>query len=230
MKPFATIIIALVLLAGCKKDEKFTISQESANLNRLGTLQLNASVDAEFKSLDTNIAYVSSSGLITGNRIGSTDIAATADGKTLYCRVTVSPRSMLYREPLFEVASSCSDIKNYETRELVFENAQSLIYNGENSDVDGVIYLVGLSYDGADVLLAYSSIIVDKTFEFLDERYLYLGEISPDAFAYDVDEHRAVVFNYDVELGYNVMYLLLSDKAKIFDELKSKIYMTKSSK
>lgn len=214
MKNIATTIILLaVLLTGCKKDEEFTISMSSVNLTRNATAQLNASMSAEYMSSDTNVARVSASGLITGNRIGTADIIATAAGKSLRCSVTVTPVSTLYREPLFEVASSRSDIKHYETRELAYEDAQSLIYNGENSQVDGVIYLVGISYDGADVLLVNTLSTPSRAFEFLYERYAYLGEISPGAYAYHVDDHRAVVFNYDDDLGYNVMYLMLSDKS-----------------
>lgn len=214
MKRITLLLIAIATLVGCKKDEEFTISHESLSLSRNEAVQLNASMTAEYKSLDTNIAHVSASGLITGNRIGSTDVIATAGGKTLYCRVTVSPRSTLYREPLFQVASSRADIKNYETRQLEFENAQSLIYSGENNNVDGVIYLVGISYDGADVLLTGFS-AYSEAFDFLDERYPPIGEIYEDAFAYEVDQNRFIVANYDADLGYNVMYLFTDKKTGV---------------
>lgn len=223
MKKLILIICTLAIVVSCKKDEKFTLSTNSIRLTHGETVQLTSSVPAEYTSLDTNVAKVNSSGVITGVRLGATQIYATAGDITLACGVTVDPRSNLYREPLFKVTQTRNQIKNYETRELDYDGTDALIYRGENSDISAVIYLIDITFNGAAVLLNGTSTVIDRAYEFLEERYPELGKIGYQTYAFDVDDERAVVLGYDSDLGYHVMYLLLSDKSMVKQAHRSRV-------
>lgn len=208
------IICSLAIISSCKKDnEEFALSMSSVNLTRGETLRLTATMPAVYLSLDTNVAKVSPDGVITGVRVGTTKITANAEGATASCDVTVNPKSSLYREPLFVASASRDQIKYYEKRALNKETFDALIYNGENFDVDAVVYLVDAIYNGSAVLLNSTPGIMENAYDFLEERYPYLGQVSYMSYAFEVDQSRAIVLSYDSDLGYNVMYLFLDGKA-----------------
>lgn len=75
-----------------------TLNKTSASVNKGSSLQLSATVapsnatypTVTWKSNNTAVAMVSSSGLVSPIATGSADITATADGKSATCRVTVT--------------------------------------------------------------------------------------------------------------------------------------------
>jgi hypothetical protein len=133
-----------------------------------------------FYSNDEKIVSVSETGLIKGVGAGTTTVSAkTSDGEYYAeCEVTVNPdpNSGLYREPYLKFGCSFADVKKNETRELDEEDDESLVYLGENKDVYFVMYIFEKEVLEAPVVVFNkTSDIKQRVFDFLAERYEYMG-------------------------------------------------------
>lgn len=95
----ATLVAISLLAAGCTQEQKeivsdIVITPQSVEIAIGGSASLTAEVEpagttVDWESADPGIAIVDASGKVFAQEIGSTDIIATAAGKSARCKVTV---------------------------------------------------------------------------------------------------------------------------------------------
>jgi len=106
-KKIGKAVITATLEDGTKlnctvKVVKPSISQKEVSVVAAFSTQLsvlNTTKSVKWKSSNTNIAKVSSSGKVTGRSKGSCTITATVDGYTLKCKVTVKANMYKFEKP-----------------------------------------------------------------------------------------------------------------------------------
>jgi len=173
-------LIIIYCLIGCKKAEDgLSLNATETTLQKDQTFNLivspNAS-DCVFESENDNIAEVSSSGVITANLVGETNITVSnaAKGFTAKLKVTVTPEYNMYREPYLVFGKPKSDIKAYETRAMFQEDDVSISYLGENSNILFFLYSFETSaYSSSGCLIPSTQ--ANLLGKYLAERYVYLG-------------------------------------------------------
>ena len=166
---FATVF----LLVGCSggDDEKFSISENKLTLHFEETEQLTATATAEWSSENEFVAKVNSNGLVEGNHVGKTNIIATSANGSAKCEVEVLPVYSTYKEPYLEFGASKSTVKSKETRNLFDETSTALVYEGENSFVELVMYSFDDNGGLKGVALGISFASASEVTKFLLERY-----------------------------------------------------------
>jgi hypothetical protein len=134
-----------------------------------------------FFSENDEIVTVSSDGLIKGVGAGTTIVGAkTPDGEYFAeCRVTVNsdPDVVLFQEPYLKFGCTVADIKEYETRELLTEDSEKIAFEGENNDVNFVLYLLkNAKMNSVGVSFNKTENIAERIVDFLFEKYEYVEE------------------------------------------------------
>lgn len=176
MKKLFAFALLLSLFASCSKDEETEISftSESFEVNYNETINIPVLGDGVvlYSSSDVSIATVASDGKVKGLRVGEVTITATDGSKTVSCNVVVKPTLSTYIEPYVKYACKAADIKAKETRTLLSESVNELLYTGENSNVKSVSYLMYSTTGmlGATVTLKLS-VGIDVVKSFLEQRY-----------------------------------------------------------
>lgn len=186
MKHFLSIvtIICCIVFSGCKNDDS-TKSKLNLSANQLSLksgevyelLVLPDSDDYVFTSDNSYIATVSAGGIIEGITVGTTDIVVTNESNdfSAKCRVTVEPSYNLYKEPYLKFGASVQEVKSFESRSLLEEDTESLVYRGENSNVLLVMYLFKneMSTSAGCVVSSSKSKLLG---DFLSERYILVEQ------------------------------------------------------
>jgi hypothetical protein len=176
MKKFLFITTFFGIIAiSCKKEPTLLTTQLSLKAGEISQISLEPnSTDCTFSSDNEDIATVSETGLVTARRLGSVAISVTKGKKTIgVCTVTVNANYKMYREPYFGFGSSDSEIKSYETRQILTSNTDDILYRGENSRVAYVLYLLNnYKYESCDVFITATNSNLDLLVDFISERYI----------------------------------------------------------
>lgn len=197
-------------------DDVISLNQTAIALDYEAKYKLDASFRREGYSLsdfvweseNEDIASVSANGLVTGNRVGTTIITVkTKDGAfSSTCEVVVNATNFLYQEPLLDFGEGKSFVLANETRELLYNRSNFLLFEGENDSVTNVIYnFANSTYKESVVLLKNNEEIADQAFLFLEQRYEYKGHIE-GMHVFTNDDIMAGISD-DTENGLSVMYL-----------------------
>ena len=114
MKSVASLsLFALVLISfGCKKEEiKLEVSPSEIAVYTEGTQQITANVDeVQYSSQDEFYASVDPTGLVTGNKVGSTEIHVSSSAGTARIPVTIMSKYSLYPDLDGLIGKGLSDI------------------------------------------------------------------------------------------------------------------------
>lgn len=96
-----------------KEEVKLEVTPESVVVYSEGTAQLSANVDdAIFESSDTFYAKVDENGLVTGNRVGETEIVVSSSSGKVIVPVTIRHRYSLYPDVDVLIGKRASDVTN----------------------------------------------------------------------------------------------------------------------
>lgn len=214
------ILLVSLLLFACGKedpqDQNITLSQTAVEIDFEETFRLDATFIRDgyspsgfiWESANPNIATVSDNGTVTGLRVGTTIVTVlTADRLfSADCEVTVNPTNFLYIEPLFDFGQNKAFIRENETRTFWNEYEDALLFEGENENVYGVVYVL------PETLYEYSYVLLNIETEaelmnviaFLDQRYEMLGY--NEGFLIFENEDILLGISEDEE-GFFVLYL-----------------------
>ncbi len=221
MKLRLSILLFTALIAfSCEKedpqDTEINLSQEIVEINFGSEVQLEATFNRTgytpqnfmWESVDPEIASVNNFGLVTANRVGTTQVTVrTDDGQfSKSAEITVNPTNNLYREPFLQFKASRNAVKGFETRTLEGEDDMLVVYRGENSSVRNVVYVFENEvFVSVGVLLRTTEAIVDQAIDFLDQRYKFEGE--EDGFLIYSKDDILVGITIDEDLGLYAVYL-----------------------
>lgn len=198
------LLLPVVLLSSCSDDDKSGLSLNKSNITLYseGTEQLEANDNVDWLSESEFVASVDANGLVTGNHVGTTNIIASNGSETSKCAIEVKPKFNTFTEPILDFGVTKEVIKSRESRTILSETDNSLVYRGENDALNMIAYMFEngrLSIAGAAVSFAYTS---ELTY-FLLERYQVIGEenglymfINNDLDNYDMIVSLSVESNY----------------------------------
>ncbi|AIH02967.1 hypothetical protein M949_1800 [Riemerella anatipestifer CH3] len=161
-----------------------------------------------WKSSDEKRGTVDANGLLTAKKVGTFDVTATKNGKTLTSKVTITPYQTFFTEPLMFFGKTKADVKASETRKLTRETTTALVYEGENSSVNRIGYIFDNNGNmtSAIVMFPTSSSSTDKVTTFYKERYLVLSTENNVVQMKHLDESIYMSMGYDSTLGFHVIY------------------------
>ncbi len=177
-----TTLLFGILFSACSKDDtpSMSINKSEITLTRNQDESIIVTPNASgclFDSDNILIASVSTEGKVTGITVGTTFITVTnsLQGFTAKCKVAVDPVYNTLKEPYLDFGALKSKVKTNETRTLVSETSTGLIYEGENSNINYIIYLFDSlgNMTGAGVIFPISK--MDTIVNFLAERYVPIG-------------------------------------------------------
>ena len=217
MKTLSLSLLTLLLFASCTKDKltpTTVIDKNVVELKYDGRYQFTVTkslkaVDASsltWTSSDESVGTVSTLGLFIANRIGKTTINAKGTGVNVSSEITVTPYSTLFKEPVLAFGETLAYTKSKESRTLIKQVSDGLIYTGDNSSIRNVMYLFdGSILYSAIVLLANTDAVSTETVKFLMERYTYLDE--SDGMHIFTNDKVAAGLSYNENMGLNIIYI-----------------------
>lgn len=177
-KIFLLLAIMLpMVFTSCSDDDESGLSLNKSNITLYSedTEQLEANDNVDWLSESEFVASVDANGLVTGNHVGTTNIIASNGSETSKCAIEVKPKFNTFTEPVLDFGVTKEVIKSRESRTILSETDNSLVYSGENDALNMIAYLFEngrLSVAGAAVSFAYTSELTN----FLLERYQVIGE------------------------------------------------------
>lgn len=229
----------LIMSVSCEKNgDKIAITSESPIVLKNGeTFQIKASSNMPLSYFTENEfhAKVSSSGVVEGNYVGSTNIEVKNEKNSTKIKVLVEPRIDLYPTPSLDWGTSRSHIiSTYGTPDK--ETSDGIVYNNYSNAAPMLVYLFDnsdrLKASGVVVKIAYSETLID----FLIERYQTISVGQKDYIALfidalDIDKAKTVVAIALNGLSYlNVMYAANVDtRSTKMEETETPISETMSS-
>lgn len=212
------LILSFIAFLQCgKEDKKESISfdQHVVTITRGDTKQLNLIYSADdlkgrvfnWSSSDENVVTVSTTGLLTGIRIGETRVTVSSSNGRLTdtVHVILQPEYNLFKEPYFGFGASMAVVKANETRELLSDES-GLGYLGENENVLAVIYtFTDDAMDASCVVFNLTAEIAAHLSDCFAERYEPIMEDN-GAFYFRNSKGVIAVFSINESMGPNVIY------------------------
>lgn len=175
MKRILFLAIALITLIACSKDdeEKLVLSSDNISFNYGDGEQLSANLECTWASYNSFIARVDDKGLVRAGCVGQTVIRARTGSQSAECVVEVKPRFNTYREPILDFGMTKAMVKSLESRTLLADDTDQLLFAGEKSGVSGVTYnFENGKMTSALVGIYERSELATTLADFLRERYL----------------------------------------------------------
>ena len=227
MKKIYALPLLLLLLTACSKksDPEPDVTLDSPTLEMKydgkhqfalsqGTTVITPSTYT-WKSSDTLVGKISKDGNFTARKIGETTITATAAGKTLQSKITITPTSTLAAEPLTDWGASNTEIKAREKRVFLSETADNILFTGENAKIRGSAYILesGKLVSSA-LLLTPTQAVADEALTFYRERYPDFGSLDSGVVFINDARTFGVLVGIDADLGLYAIYSPLNVNAK----------------
>ena len=173
-----------------------------------GTEVLDAST-IKWNSSDTLVGKVDTKGNFKGRKIGTTTITGTINGKTVESKITITPYSSSFKEPYLGFGADISTVKSNETRKFIAELTSSLSFEGDNSKIRAVLYLLDTSkkMTSAGIFFENSSAMVTDVTTFYKERYPINGTKDGKVAFFNDENTVGVQLSVNADLGFNAIYL-----------------------
>lgn len=191
MKKLYYLPLAFAIFFSCSEeenlgDERISVSESEISIDFDETYTVEATFNREgysssslvWSSADEEVATVDNNGKVTAGLIGETELTVkTADGAfSEKVKVEVLPTVTLYKEPVLKFGESTAYVKTNETRKVDSETATALIYEGENSNVRYLMYLLeNAKFTSVGVMLKTDEATAEKAANHIIQRYNLIG-------------------------------------------------------
>lgn len=222
MKKLIILLFVTFCFFGCEKEDlsvtsiafdskSIILDYDETREIYVTTLPIEAPlVEYTVRSNNDDIVTVDTIGVIKikGVKVGEGTVSVLSIDRTLTdtCYITVNATNFLFEEPVVAFGSNKSDIKVKESRILLSETENILIYGDENTSVRGVIYYFeNGNLFGSVVLLKEDKYTADQSVDFLKQRYDFLG-VSDDIASFGNDTILIGLTN-DETLGFSTTYI-----------------------
>ncbi len=220
MKRIALALLLLVATAtfttSCDSYDSIDLNQDDIYMYAGQTYELRvdgifAGRDLTWISENSDIAEVNMNGVVLAKQVGVTQILVQVGGEILNCDVEVRPRLQLYVEPILLFGMTLNDVKANEYRTLYGESFDRLTYSDGTINID---YFFDRSRLVESCAILNPRLNIDNVFDFLDERYAYVGDVQ----------------NYYVWKGRGVFVTVSSDRNGIYVSYRSTYNVTRGVK
>jgi hypothetical protein len=220
IKTLALLYVGILVFSACSKDEpqddNIRLSEDSFEVKYGESHPLTAEFRRDgytpgqftWSSSHPNIAAVDRNGVVTGERAGEAVITVQTPDQLFSSnsRTTVVPTNFLFMEPLTEFRQSRDYIRNNETRKLNREEEEFLVYDGEDKNIRLVAYYFnGPSYEEALVVLSTTEEIIEKTVDFLFQRYEF-EFVYDEVYVFTNGKNYVLLFLHP-EYGLTLLYV-----------------------
>ena len=218
-KPSLILLFSVFVFYSCDKELKsIQLDKDKITMHYNETTQLNVScspsdvevpITLDWSSENEGIASVDEQGLVAGVKIGETNVIVQTKDKKFesVCKVTIEPISALYKEPIIEFGKNKSYIKEKETRKISVEDSNSIIYEGENSDIEYILY--NFESDrliSSSVRLVAKTSVKDEAEIYINERYYFVDK-THESSIYRVNSSVIADFMYEEDLYLVILYM-----------------------
>ncbi|SEF97184.1 Ig-like domain (group 2) [Xylanibacter ruminicola] len=229
---FILISIVSCSFLSCSSDSDenpLIVTPASISMHYEDTQQLQAEGATSWLSSDEFVAKVSSTGLVTANHVGKTEIIVSNGKKNTTCEVTVTPEYNLYDDPILQWGASMSTIQSLETHKKLSSSSSDVIsydYSFGNNPC-----AMGYSFENGKLkavmaMLDYSLYL--KTGYYLLERYQPAAETDDYDFlfvdALSKDKCKTAVYFTTQKSGRNTYTVIMyMDFSKLSSSTRSVI-------
>lgn len=201
---------------------KLEKSEYKMNFQDKVQIEATSPSDIVYQSENEYVATVSTSGLITGGRVGETEIALSNGNGTKKVKVIIEPKSELYPEPEFPFGETRDNIIKKHGKPDA-EDDESIVYKNYSSNTEAIMYMFdgkeGKSkLTGISVLLKSSYSNTKELAAHLAERYIMTsgeGDLTLIGMNSSKVENATVLVGVQLFGSYwGVMYVPYSKGAK----------------
>ena len=207
MKKFTCWGIVTVLLMGvfgCSKEhreKKLTVKNTSLELYRESEEKLileNSGETVSYKSRDSNIATVSSDGVVKGWIRGETYIVAYSDGDSAEVKVVVKTKHNKFPEPVLEFGASQSTIKSKLPFSFKISSEEETFIMGK-IEILGEIVAYSYTFERGKLTMAVLYTDIDspmamEVLKFGAERYVPQTELKSGVFSFISHDKKIIGF------------------------------------
>lgn len=180
LSSFLFVCFFSILVTGCSKDEIDSITVKSDAISVLvgSKIDLGATSGSKITYTSDNPYYatVSDAGIVTGGRVGSTNITLKNSTVSKIVKVTTISTNFLYPDPLLAFGASQSEMVAKLGTPTV-QNTTGIMYNNSANTTDGTLYLFTndkLTQVTVFVKTSFSSLLSS----YLTDRFAYAGQMS----------------------------------------------------
>jgi len=218
MKKILFLFIAPLLFIGCSKDNAepdYSINETDLVTNfdkefqfvvKQGSNNIDPSA-LTWTSSDKVVGTIDTDGLFHANRIGATTITGTNGTYTVKSEVTVASYDEIYKEPILTFGASKADIKAKETKALLEETENVLVYRSESNRLENMGYTFANNMmQSAIAVFKMTNTIGTELGIYMAERYTYIGD-NEEVILLSNDRGVLVAIRIDPTLGLIAMYL-----------------------
>jgi len=207
---FFVILIVAVALYGCSEDDMY-LTTKSKSLKVGSTFSIDVYPSEEgctFESQNTLIARVSTEGIITGVRVGETNIVVKNEQSDFNAtfKVTVTPLYSMYQEPSLEFGANKTKIEAFETQRLLERRETNLlVYQGENTNISDLYYYFNLTgyYSARCTGPIVSTSLLNN---YLLDRYIYKSANGDTAYWVTLDSQTLIKSAHYTSVSWIVIY------------------------
>lgn len=203
------LALGAIVFSGCSKmGKKLEVNPSTITVYSEGTSQITTNVeDATFSSVDEFYATVDENGLVTGEKVGETEIMVSSSSGTATIPVTIMHKYSLYPDLDPLVGKTVADMtkllgSNYESS-TSSSGQVSHTYKNPTSYCDAILCMMEgskIGNVGALISTAYTSMLSKH----LIERYTVAGMQNDYFFFLNHDKNVTIVLNV-----YSYKYLIV---------------------
>jgi len=202
-----------IVIPGCQKDDStkkvekqtLTVSPDKINCYSQSTQQLTSNMsDVTYSAEDEYYATVSESGLVTGEKVGSTNIIVTAENQSVKVPIKILPKYDLYPDVASLIGCQLSKITDvfgadYEGKNSYIsyneptQYTETIMFKIENNICTSCFVLVPISY--LSMLTSY-----------IQERYTKTGTLNNNIYFYNHNKEVLISVSVYSLKYYSVFY------------------------
>lgn len=208
MKRIFAIALCVVAMASCQKSTPLTVSPDSITVYSEGTAQLSATPadGVTYSVKDDFYAKVDANGLVTGKKVGKTEVTVSSGNGLVNVPVTVLSKYTLYPELESLIGASTSKVtsvlgSNYK-ESTNSKGQKTYTYTNYNTFTFGIV----VTFNGStcsDIGVVISTTYLTQFVNYLKERYTVAGMQNDYYFFLDHDEKVVITMTL-----YNVNYMM----------------------
>ncbi|MDC1106372.1 Ig-like domain-containing protein [Prolixibacteraceae bacterium] len=209
---FVLINVLFLTIYSCSKDENLSVSTERIEIysNTSQEIVVHSSDPVTFESQNKYVATVDDKGVVTGVKVGVTNITVTDGSQTKEVACHIIPLYRCWDAPKYGYGTTKQEVKD-ELGEPTTQTSNALVYSAKTSGVNSVVYI----FDNKDKLTSYGYNFKLTSFPNLSnamlERYFPLGEQKDGAYLFVKGRPKKPEYFVNVNLIKQYVLFVLVD-------------------
>lgn len=208
MKRISTIALCILAMVSCQKSTPLTVTPDSITVYSEGTAQISANPadGVTYTVKDGFYAEVDANGLLTGKKVGKTEVTVSSSNGLVNVPVTVLSKYTLYPELESLIGASSSKVTSVlgtgYTESTNSKGQKTYTYTEYNNYTFGIV----VTFNGStcsDIGVVISTKYLTQFVNYLKERYNVAGMQNDYYFFLDHDQKVVITMTL-----YNASYMM----------------------